>query len=108
MVLDGLGYRYELACGAAEALTMATRASFDVLLTDVYMPRVSGWELVRWLNMSGRLPDRVVSMSAGNVTVEAAQSKAAGCHQHLHKPFPIEKLAAALGHPRQPVAELSG
>ena len=47
LVLDGLGYRYELACDAADALAMAARTSFDVLLTDVYMPRVSGWELMR-------------------------------------------------------------
>ena len=97
LVLDGLGYRYELACDATEALVMAARTSFDVLLTDVYMHRVSGRELVRWLNMSGRLPARVVSMSAGNMTVEAAQSKAAGCHVHLRKPFAVEKLTAALG-----------
>ncbi len=63
MVLDSLGYRYELACGAEEALVMAARTPFDVLLTDVYMPQVSGWELVRRLGAYGYLPGRVVSMS---------------------------------------------
>ncbi len=96
MVLDGLGYRYELACGMEEALSMAAKTPFDVLLTDVYMPRASGWELVRQLRAHGHLPARVVSMSAGSAIVEAAQSSAAGCHMHLHKPFSIEKLTLAL------------
>ena len=96
MVLDGLGYRYELACGAEEALVMAARTPFDALLTDVYMPQVGGWELVRRLRAHGYLPAKVVSMSAGSATVESAQSDAAGCHTHLHKPFSIEKLTLAL------------
>ena len=99
MVLDGLGYRYALASDAAEALLMAARMSFDVLLTDVYLPRLSGWKLVRELRAEGRLPARVVSMSASGAALEAVQSRLAGCDVHLHKPFNIEELTEALSQP---------
>ena len=99
VVLDGLGYRYEVACGAEEALTIAARTSFDVLLTDVYMPRLSGWRLVRQLKEDGHLPARVVSMSASGAALETLQSSVAGCHVHLRKPFNLEELTAALSQP---------
>lgn len=96
LMLDGLGYRYELACDGAEALVTAARASFDVLLTDVYLPEMSGWELVRQLDAHADLPALVISMSAGRSDVEAAYSKAAGCHVHLQKPFLIGELGRSL------------
>ena len=98
VVLDGLGYRYELACDADEALIMAARTPFDVLLTDVYMPRLSGWRLVRQLKADGHLPAQVVSMSASGAALETVQSNMAGCHAHLRKPFGIAELTAALSH----------
>ena len=98
MVLEGLGYRYALARDAAEALFMAASMSFDVLLTDVYMPRLSGWRLVRQLKTDGHLPAQVVSMSASGAALETVQSNMAGCHAHLRKPFGIAELTAALSH----------
>ena len=99
MVLEGLGYRYALAGGADEALLMAAGMSFDVLLTDVYMPRLSGWRLVRQLKAEGHLPVWIVSMSASSAALEAVQSRLTGCDVHLQKPFDIEELTEALSYP---------
>ena len=99
VVLEGLGYRYALARDAAEALFMAASMSFDELLTDVYMPRLSGWRLVRQLKAEGHLPAWVISMSASGAALEAVQSRMAGCDVHLQKPFNIKQLTAALSYP---------
>ena len=99
MVLEGLGYRYALASGADEALLIAADTSFDVLLTDVYLPRLSGWRLVRQLKADGHLPAWVVSMSASGAALEAVQSRMAGCDVHLQKPFNLEELTEALSYP---------
>ena len=96
MILDALGHRYEMACDADEAFSMAASTRFDGLLTDVYLPRVSGWRLVRQLRMNCHLPARVVSMSGGSEALETLQSSATGCHMHLCKPFDLEELTAAL------------
>ena len=90
---------YALASGADEALLMAAGMFFDVLLTDVYMPRLSGWRLVRQLKAEGHLPAWVVSMSASGAALEAVQSCMAGCDVHLQKPFNIEELTEALSYP---------
>ena len=100
MFLALLGHGFESAGDVAVALGKAGRGPFDVLLTDVHMPGASGWDLVRELSARGHLPSLVISMSAGVVEAEAVQSKAAGCHAHLRKPFPVGELEAALalGH----------
>ena len=95
MFLSLLGHRCDLACDADGALTRAAASAFDVLLTDVHMPRMDGWELVQELRARGHLPAHVISMSAGLVE-EPAQSQAAGCHAHLVKPFRVNELEAAL------------
>jgi signal transduction histidine kinase len=49
MVLEGAGYRTESAAGGAEALTRYAAEPFRLVLTDVLMPQMDGFELVRRL-----------------------------------------------------------
>ena len=85
--LDILGYRAELAADTGTALVWARDKEFDVLLTDIHLPGMDGWELIGELIARGDLPPLVISMSAGNTGTEAARSKLAGCRAHLVKPF---------------------
>lgn len=39
----------EVAADGAEALQALQRARWDVFVTDLMMPNVNGWDLVRWL-----------------------------------------------------------
>ncbi len=96
MFLRHLGHCCYLAPDAQSALERAVDNPFDVLLTDVHMPGMDGWGLVKALAAGGQLPRLVVSMSAGVSEEEEAQSKAAGCHAHLLKPFALGDLEAAL------------
>ena len=95
-----LGHRCETACDAEAALVSAAKGTFDVLLTDIHLPGMDGWQLLEELGGRGHLPRRVISMSAGIPHEGAARSRAAGCHAHLGKPFLVETLEAALasGH----------
>lgn len=45
--LEELGCTVELACDGHEALQLCKASHFDVVLTDVNMPRVNGYELAR-------------------------------------------------------------
>lgn len=100
--LEILGHHCEVVGSPGTALDRAAEGAFDVLLTDVHMPGVDGWELVRRLRANGHLPPLVISMSAGASDRETKQSKTAGCHVHLHKPFRIRELESALQHAGDP------
>lgn len=55
----------QLANDGAEALTLLQRETWDVVLLDLMMPNVDGWQLVAWLqDHPERRPRSLVVMSA--------------------------------------------
>jgi CheY-like chemotaxis protein len=63
-VLREAGYKVVTACGASEAMAVAsTDGPFDVLLTDLMMPRMNGDELARRLRVGQ--PDMAVLYFTG-------------------------------------------
>ncbi len=92
-VLTSAGYSVFVASHAVQALFMAygSQASFDLLLTDVVMPRISGPELVNRLKK--RYPVLKVLYMSGVVdqTVLASVSEDQ-CGGFLPKPFPPSAL----------------
>ena len=94
--LNELGYRCQLAPTVDLALGLAHAEKFDVLITDVWLGKQDGFELVVELRRRGCLPPRVFSMSAGDDHLSATRSSKAGCHKHLVKPMLSEELGALL------------
>ncbi len=66
------------------ALKKLDEENFDVLITDVQMPRMNGWELLRSLDVS-KTPSKVIVMSGNPYLLESE------CREKpvemLHKPF---------------------
>lgn len=59
-----------LANDGAEALTLLQQETWDVVLLDLMMPHVNGWELVRWVQKHPeRRPRSLVVMSAAGPDV---------------------------------------
>ncbi|MFC7691701.1 response regulator [Paeniroseomonas aquatica] len=52
--LTDYGHSVMLAADGEEALRLAEAVSFDVLVTDLAMPRMTGWELIPACGRSGR------------------------------------------------------
>lgn len=87
-----------LARDGREALDIAETTSFDVLVTDLAMPRVTGWELIPL--MRARRADLPVVVMTGYLPPGGGQTLFAdkrGPLALLHKPFDISQLFAALG-----------
>lgn len=91
------GHHVVLACDGKEALELAETHEFDVLVTDLAMPRVTGWELIsRLRDRRANLP--VVVMTGylppgGGQTLFADKR---GPMALLHKPFALNELYTAL------------
>ncbi len=57
----------ELAEDGQEARDALRRERFDVLVMDLMMPRLNGWDLIRWLGAHGDCrPKSVIVMSAAD------------------------------------------
>ncbi len=94
--LSGEGFQVTAATDGAEALALLQRQGrdaihFDLLLTDVDMPRLSGLRLVDALRAQGlTLPTLV--MSAKHDEQLMAEVASRGCKGILRKPFSVQEL----------------
>ncbi len=91
MFLETEGYRVATAGSGKEALTRIESEEFDVIVTDVVMPDVSGLEVLersRVLN-----PAAAVVVITGHATVEMAiEALRRGAWDYLQKPFGLNDL----------------
>ncbi|WP_229401134.1 SpoIIE family protein phosphatase [Micromonospora okii] len=79
----------------AEALRLALESPFDLVLTDVMMPRLDGFGLVRALRADARTRHvPIVLLSARAGSAEAVAGLTAGADDYLTKPFSSEELIA--------------
>lgn len=85
------GMNVTVACDGAEALEIFKGQEFDLLITDYFMPKMNGTELIRTVRNDGsRIPAvAVTAASAGN---EAHELYDAGADTVLIKPFSIDKF----------------
>jgi len=96
-----LGFRVTTALSGAEALSLAKVNKFDVILTDLAMPGMSGLELSRLIRIDN--PDTPIILITGwEATIERSELESSGISDILYKPFRIEQLtnlvkAAATG-----------
>lgn len=83
--LQRVGYQVHTAASGEEALEMMQRQAYDVVLTDIRMPGLSGVDLLR--RIKERAPDAVVILLTGYASLETAiESLRLGAHDYLVKP----------------------
>ncbi|MFP5391931.1 MAG: response regulator [Gammaproteobacteria bacterium] len=91
-LLSMLGYEVESFASAEAALDPLTQGRFDVLLTDVTLPGMSGVTLAT--HVHARRPEVRVVLATG--LGEALRERPAFAHRILAKPFAIDQLRACL------------
>ena len=99
MQLSSLGHTAEMTNGGAEALAALERRRYALLLTDVQMPELDGFELTRRIRSAERatgahLP--IVALTANAAPADIESYRAAGMDEALSKPLDLAKLGAAL------------
>ena len=95
--LDLSGYRVITTDNGIDALSMLEKHHPDLLVTDIMMPRMNGYELVRrvrQLSAFRLLP--VILLTARTKIQERILGYQSGCDLYLPKPFELEELAAAI------------
>ncbi len=93
LTLMGAGFDVIEAGDGVEGLEMATSTSFDILVTDLNMPRMNGLALIRHLRaMPSRqgLPIVVLTTESDEIASKAARE--AGASAWMTKPFTAERL----------------
>jgi PAS domain S-box-containing protein len=98
-LLEQHGARVTQANSASEALSSLGQAKFDLLISDIGMPDIDGYTLIRQIRKQS--PDRGGEIPAIALTAYAGegdrqQALAAGFQQHISKPIQPEILIQAI------------
>jgi two-component system OmpR family response regulator len=88
-----LGFEVTAAGTGLDALHMARNRSFDLLILDVLLPDIDGFEIVRRLRRDGnRVP--VIFLTAKDAQEDKVTGLTIGGDDYMTKPFGLEELAA--------------
>jgi CheY-like chemotaxis protein/anti-sigma regulatory factor (Ser/Thr protein kinase) len=90
-VLTGAGFRTKVAKDGEEALTMLRSHRFDLLLLDVWMPRMNGLELLVKLRSRKARP-RVVVMTSDDAPETLLKAVREQAFRYVHKPVEATAL----------------
>ncbi len=92
-VLEKRGYTVETAVDGEDALSRALARTPDLLITDVQMPRMDGWSLVRQLRAHFELATLpVIFLTALTSEDDRIRGFRLGADDYLTKPFRFEEL----------------
>ena len=98
------GYEVAVAGRGGEGLAQAKEHSFDVVITDLKMPGLSGLELVEQLHASKpKLP--IILMTAFGTTETAIEATKLGAYDYLLKPFDDARFGLMLRRIQARIAE---
>ena len=112
LLCQTLEYDYEviIAMDGQEALEKARAAAPDLILMDLSMPVMTGWEATEKLKEDPRLRQiPVIALSSHAMVGDEVRARTAGCDDYVSKPISpaglLDKIEAWLGvTPRPPAA----
>src|SRR5215469_1670288 len=92
VLLQREGFAIHQACDGQEALAILDNARIDLVILDIMMPQMDGWELCRQLRRYYQFP--ILMLTARGETSQKLKGFAVGTDDYLVKPFePLELVA---------------
>jgi PAS domain S-box-containing protein len=97
-LLGQMGYRADVAANGLEAIDAVARQMYDLVLMDVQMPELDGFEASREINRRwpGTRRPRLIAMTANALQGDRELCIAAGMDDYVSKPIRVEELVGAL------------
>lgn len=90
------GYEVRAAGSAASGLEIARSDRFDVIITDLRMPEMDGFDLIRGVRVLADPPHVVMITAFGSIET-AIRAVKLGAYDYITKPFEIEELILVVG-----------
>lgn len=91
ILLEGENYEVISASDGLEGLSYITKDIFDLVITDIKMPRADGFEILKKVKEIS--PDTIVIMiTAFGTTESAIEAMKLGAYDYIHKPFKIDEI----------------
>ena len=111
MSLQKAGYRCQRAFDGEQAIQLIDTQSFDLILLDIMLPKVDGFELLEYIRP---LEIPVIFLTAKNAVNDRVKGLRMGAEDYIIKPFEVQELLARVDvvlrryHKTQAVLEIGG
>ena len=90
IILDKLNITYDIANNGLEAVKLAQKNSYDLILMDINMPIMGGEEATKEIRKFNNIP--IIALTANSLDGDKEKFLKAGMNDYLSKPLDIEKL----------------
>jgi DNA-binding response OmpR family regulator len=88
--LEARGYKVYLAEGGAEALRLLADTPVDLILLDIMMPEMDGFEVCRKIRAFNHTP--IIMLSAREGEGDSEKTLECGANDYITKPFPLKEI----------------
>lgn len=88
------GYQVEKVSDGRSGLERALGGKFDLMILDVMLPELNGFEVLRRLRKESRMP--VIMLTARDAVMDKVAGLDGGADDYMTKPFAIEELLARI------------
>lgn len=92
LTLEREGYATVSALGGPEGLKQAYRHQPDLVILDVIMPDMDGWETLKRLRQMSDVP--IIMLTARSGSEHTVRGLSTGADDYIAKPFNVEELLA--------------
>ncbi len=95
--LEARGYRLLEAINGLKGLEVAERENVDLILLDINLPDIDGYEVARRLRSSSKIALThipIIAITANALKGDAEKALEAGCDVYMSKPINIRELWA--------------
>jgi len=96
-ILTQAGLSVDLACNGKEAVEMASSTQYDLIIMDIQMPIMDGYQATREIRkLKNYIDTPIIAMTANAMDSDKAKCKDAGMNDHIAKPIDANSLIADL------------
>ncbi|MBF1999197.1 MAG: response regulator [Synechococcales cyanobacterium C42_A2020_086] len=95
-LLEAEGYQVEIADSGAAALAKVEANPPDLILLDVMMPGMNGYEVTRRIRENPRLPFIPIVLVTGHMQATASEGFEVGADGFIRKPIDFDELLSRI------------
>jgi two-component system cell cycle response regulator DivK len=98
-LMDSVGYELLEANDGPAGLSMATEHKPDLILMDIQLPAMDGYEVTRRIKADPALWHiPIIAVTSYALSGDEAKTREAGCDDYVAKPFSPRQLLAKINH----------
>jgi len=91
VIFKKMGYQVETSLSAARALKLFEKEDFDLIISDIKMPEISGMQILKSVKKTNPDVPFIIITAYGTIK-QAVEALKAGAMDYIVKPFDVEEL----------------